>query len=98
MAYSPASNTTQTATLAQLATVYYKKEGLDVLRQMNRFLSVCEPDDIPQRAGKTVQWFRYSTFSANTSPSSEGVVGTGLQLTTATLTGTVVQYSDFLSI
>lgn len=98
MAYSPASNTTQTPTISHVATIYYAKEGLDVLRQMNRFYSVCEPDDIPQRTGRQIQWFRYSTFAANTTPSAEGVVGTGLSLTTNTVTATVAQYSDFLSI
>jgi N4-gp56 family major capsid protein len=98
LAYAPASNSTATPSITHLATVYYKKDGLDVLRQMNRFMAVCEPDDIPQRAGKTVQWFRYSTFSANTNPSSEGVIGNGLALTTATITATVQQYSDFGSI
>lgn len=98
MAYSPASNTTQTPSVQHLATVFYKREGLDVLRQMNRFMGVCEPDNIPARSGKTVQWFRYSTFSANTNPSAEGVVGTGLSLTTSTISATVDQYSDFLSI
>lgn len=98
MAYSPASNTTQSAGLTHLATVFYKREGLSVLRQMNRFMSVCEPDDIPSRSGKTVQWFRYSTFSANVVPSAEGVVGNGLSLTTTTVSATVDQYSDFLSL
>ncbi len=78
MDYAPASNTTQSASLQHLATVYYNREGLSVLRQMNRFMAVCEPDNIPARSGKTVQWYRYSTFAANTLPSAEGVVGNGL--------------------
>lgn len=98
MAYAPASNTTQTASLAHLASVYYKREALDVLRQMNRFMAVCEPDDIPQRSGKTVQWYRYSTLAANTIPSAEGVVGNGLSLTTNTISATADQFSDFGSI
>lgn len=98
MPYSPASNVTSTPSISHLATVFYKREGLDVLRQMNRFMGVCEPDNIPARSGKTVQWFRYSTFAANSSPSAEGVVGTGLSLTTSTVSATVDQYSDFLSL
>src|SRR6185369_12331923 len=98
MAYSPSPNTTQTGSLAHLATVLYKKEGLDVLRQMNRFVAACEPDNLPARSGKTVQWYRYSTFAANVVPSAEGVVGNSLQLTTATVSATVNQYSDFITI
>lgn len=98
MAYSPASNTTQSAGLTHLASVFYDREGLDVLRQMNRFMGVCEPDDIPARSGKTVQWYRYSTLAANTTPSAEGVVGNGLALTTTTVSATADQYSDFASV
>ena len=89
MAYSPASNTTNTATLAHLATVYYKTRALDQLKQMFMFLEGTEPDDIPQRVGKTVQWYRYTLFGANTTASSEGVVGTGLPLTSTTVSATV---------
>ena len=98
MAYQPASNTTSTGTLAHLATVYYNTRALDQVRQMFRFLGVTEPDQIPMRVGKTVQWFRYALFAANTSPTSEGLVGAGLPLTTSTVSATVSEYSDFLTI
>jgi len=98
MAYSPASNTTNTATLAHLATVYYKTRALDQLKQMFMFLEGTEPDDIPQRVGKTVQWYRYTLFGANTTASSEGVVGTGLPLTSTTVSATVSEYSDFITL
>lgn len=55
MAYSPAGNTTQSGSIAHLASVFYKKTALDTLRQMNRFVAACEPDNIPQRSGKTVR-------------------------------------------
>lgn len=98
MAYAPASNTTQTPSLTHLASVYYNREGLSVLRQMNRFMSVCEPDQIPARSGKTVQWYRYSTLAANVLPSAEGVIGNPLTLTTTTVSATADQFSDSLSI
>lgn len=97
MAYQPAGVTTQSSTLAHLATVHYKREALDTLRQMFRFANVCEPDEIPLRVGKTAQWYRYSVFGANTTPSSEGVVGTSLVPTTATISATVSEYSDFIT-
>jgi N4-gp56 family major capsid protein len=98
MAYTPASNTTNTATLAHLATVYYKTRALDQLKQMFMFLEGTEPDDIPQRVGKTVQWFRYTLFGANTTPAAEGVIGTGLPLTSTTISGTVSEYADFITL
>ncbi len=98
MAYAPAANTTQSAGLTHLATVYYRKVALDRLYQSMRFQAVCEPDDIPKRSGKTVQWFRFSLLSANTTPSAEGVIGNGLPLTSTTVSATVDQYSDFTSV
>jgi N4-gp56 family major capsid protein len=98
VAYQPAANSTQTASLAHLATVYYKKVGLDKLYQSLRFMSACEPDDVPSRSGKTVQWFRFDLLGANTTPSAEGVVGTGIPLTSRTISATVDQYSDFTSL
>lgn len=98
MAYTPASNTTLSPNLAHLATVYYKKTALDQLMQMFQFLEGTEPDDIPQRSGKTVQWFRYALLTANSTPSSEGTVGTGLGLTSSTISATVQEYSDFLTL
>ena len=98
MAYQPASNNTTTTSLAHLATVWYNRRALDQLKQMFRFLGGTEPDIIPQRVGKTVQWFRYTLLPANTTPSAEGTVDAGLQLTTTTVSATVSEYSDFATI
>lgn len=54
MAYSPASNTTNTGTLTHLATVYYERTALDQLTKMFRFRQATMPDVIPLRSGKTV--------------------------------------------
>ena len=97
MAYQPASNTTSTATLAHLASVYYNREALDTLRTKFLFWQGVSNKEIPQRNGKTVQFFRFGTFGANTTAKTEGQVGTGLSLTTTTVSATVSQYADFLS-
>jgi len=97
LTYTPPSNATTTASLAHLATVWYNRRALDQLKQMFRFLPLTEPDIIPQRVGKTVQWFRYTLFVANPNPSAEAV-GAGLPLTTTTVSATVSQYSDFATI
>lgn len=95
--YTPPGNTTQSTGLTHLATVYYKKKGLDVLKRRLRFQSVCEPDIIPLRSGQTVQYYRYTLPIANTTPSGE-LVGTSLALATSTISATVSQYSDFYSL
>jgi len=98
MAYTPASNTTLTPSLAHLATVHYETVALDQLTQLFMFLEGTEPDDIPQRVGKTIQWFRYTLLTANTTPSTEGTVPTGLPLTSTTVSATVSEYSDFITL
>lgn len=97
MAYAPASNTTLTPSLTHLATVYYNRKALDQLTQMFMFREGTEPDVMPLRSGKTMQWYRYSLFGANTTPASEGTVGTGLTLTTTTVSATVSEYADYLT-
>jgi N4-gp56 family major capsid protein len=98
MAYSPAGNTTTTAGLAHLATVWYNRRALDQLKKRFRFYNACEPDMVPRRSGKTVQWFRYSLLGANTTPAPEGTVGNSNTLNTVTLSGTVSEYSDFITV
>ena len=98
MAYAPAGNTASSAALTHLATVYYKKTGLDVLRKRLRFMAASEPDILPRRSGPTVQWYRYTLPTSSSTPSSDGVVGTSLGLATSTISATVSQYSDYYSL
>jgi len=98
MAYSPATNLTTTGTLQHLATVYYARKALDQLMVMFRFLLGTEPDVLPLRSGKTIQWYRYNLFTANTTPASEGTVGQGIGLSSGTVSATVSEYADFLTI
>lgn len=98
MSISPAANTTQTPTLAHYPAFYYDRLSLDRLEQMFRFAGVCETNHtIPAGAGKTTQMYRFTLPGANTTPSAEGVVGTGFTQTSTTVSATVEQYSDFTS-
>jgi len=98
MAYSPSPNTTVSAPLAHLATVWYNRRALDQLKRRFRFYNACEPDMVPRRSGKTVQWFRYVLLGANTTPAPEGTVTNSNTLSTVTLSGTVSEYQDFITV
>ena len=89
MAYSPASNLTTSPSLTHLATVYYERNALDQLMKKFMFRMGTVPDVMPLRSGKTVQFYRYSLLGANITPASEGTVGTGITLTTTTISATV---------
>lgn len=98
MAYSPAGNLTGTSGINHLATVWYNRKALDQLKKRFRFYNACEPDMIPRRSGKTVQWFRYTLLGSNTSAASEGAIGTSNTLATTTVSGSVSEYSDYITV
>lgn len=98
MAYSPATNLTTSPGLPHVQVTYYKKKALDRLTKKFLFRNACMTDMIPKQEGRTVQWFRYFNLSANTTPSAEGTVGTGISPTSRVVAATVSQYTAFLTI
>jgi len=96
--YYPAGNTTGTSTIAHLATVYYDRLSLKTVRKNFKFWELVDDKVLPLKNGKTIQFYRYSNFGANTTAAPEGNVGTSLQLTTTTVSATVSQYTDFISL
>lgn len=98
MAYQPAGTTTGSAGLSHLQSIYYKRRALDRLQKKFRFRQMCDKDNLPKYNGRTVQFFRYSNFSANTTQTVEGTVGSPISPTSKVLGATVSQYSAFLTI
>lgn len=101
MAYTPVptGQTTQTSSLAHLQTILYKKKTLDRLQTKFVFRQICMDDSLPKMSGKTVQWFRYTNLTANTTPKSpEGAVGTSTYITSKTVSCTVSQYTNFITV
>jgi N4-gp56 family major capsid protein len=98
MAYQPAGNTSSSAGLAHLANVYYRKKGLDRLQKKFVFRDATMKDMLPKQVGRTVQFFRYVNFGANTVPTTEGVVGTSLSMTSHVVGATVSQYTAFITV
>jgi N4-gp56 family major capsid protein len=98
MAYSPAGNLTTSAGLGHLQQVYYKKKALSRLQKKFKFRMACMMDSIPRMSGRTVQWYRYSNFTANTTPTTEGTVGTSLSLTSKPVSATVSQFTSFITV
>lgn len=98
MAYSPATNLTTSAGLPHVQTVIYKKKALDRLTKKFLFREACMSDMIAKQEGRTVQWFRYFNLAANTTPTTEGTVGTGVSPSSRVVSATVSQYTAFLTI
>jgi len=98
MPYSPATNSTGSSQFTHLATVYYDRLALTSLRKKFMFWKFVDYRSLPKKSGKLIQFYRYSQLGANTTPTSEGVVGTGLSMAASTtVQATVSQYSDFIS-
>lgn len=98
MAYQPAGNLTTSAGLSHLAAILYRKKGLDRLQKKFVFRSACSKDTLQRMSGRTVQFYRYTNLSANTTPTTEGTVGTSLSLTSKVVQATVSQYSAFITV
>jgi N4-gp56 family major capsid protein len=103
MAYAPATNTTNTASLPHYQAIYYNKRALDNITKTFIFSEPAMKDSLPKRSGKTVQWYRSilsaivpATITAH--DGFEGSVGTGITMTSAIVSATVSQYTDFMSI
>ena len=96
--YAPAGNTTGTAGLAHLATVWYNRRALTTLRKHTHFHRAGKNDDLPLQNGKTVQWFRPTEFGVNITATTEGSPGTSLEMATSTISATVSQFSDYITL
>lgn len=97
MAYQPASVLTSTAGLSHLASIYYDRVAVENLKANLPFVAATSRRKLPDRNGKTIQLFGYDLLPANTTPGTEGTVGTGINPTTSVRTVTVNQYFDFAS-
>lgn len=96
MAFAPAS--VKTTSVAHAQEKFHKREALDQILKKFIFHSVGEKDNLAKMSGKTVQWFRYLKFAANTATKAEGEVGTGIDMASEVFSATVSQYTDFMTI
>lgn len=98
MAYQPAGNLTSSAGLSHLQAILYRKKALDRLQKKFVFRQACSKDMLQRSSGRTVQFFRYTNFGANVTPTTEGTVGTSLSLTSKIVQATVSQFSAFITV
>ena len=97
MPYSPASVLTTTGTLAHLVSRWYDRVAVGNLKSNLAFVPATSRRRLPNANGKTFQIYSYDTFAANTTPGSEGTVGTGIAPTTVVREVTVQQYFDYVN-
>ena len=98
MAYVPTSMTTATPGLQGLDRIFYVRKALDRLQKKFLFRKPCDPEDLPLHSGRTATWYRYNNLTADTTTATEGTVGTGGTINAQTLTATVSQFVNFISL
>lgn len=98
MAYTPAGNLTTSAGLSHLAAILYKKKALDRLQKKFVFRKACMKENLQRMSGRTAQFFRYTNFAAQTTPTTEGTVGSSLTMSSQIVQATVSQYSAFITV
>jgi len=98
MAYQPAGNTTSSPGLSHLTAILHRKKALNRLTKKFVFRQACTKDMLQRSSGRTVQFFRYTNFGTNTTPTTEGTVGTSLSLTSKVVQATVSQFSAFITV
>lgn len=98
MAYAPAGTTTQSPGLNHMANViYFARKGLSRLMPNLYFTQVGNPQTLPLKSGRTIQWFRRGLPSVDTTPKADGVIPNPIPQTSNILTSTVEEYGDFMS-
>lgn len=90
--------TTGTAGLSGEMKTYYSDYLADNAKANLIHDQFAQKVTIPENCGKTIEFRSYSNLSKALSPLTEGVTPTGSGLTVGTVTSTVNQYGDFITL
>lgn len=92
------SNTNTLATLSQEAKTFYDKTLLQRLVPVLVFAKYGQKKSLKSRSGKTIEFRKFTSLDAATTPLTEGVTPTGKNLAVTAITATVNQYGDYVEI
>jgi N4-gp56 family major capsid protein len=92
-------NITSRTTIPAEVDAVYNRTGLLRVTNDFKYTKWAQVRDIAANAGTTtIKFYRYGNLTAATTPLVEGVTPTGKQLSRTTITGTVQQYGDFVTL
>jgi len=92
--------TETTSTLSGAVKTYYERVLLDRLLANyvhGQFAQTGTTRVIPQSGGKTIEWRRYASLTAATTPLTEGSTPAGSNASVTQVTATPGQYGDFIT-
>jgi len=90
--------TTSTGTLSQELRTFYDRNLLSRLLPQLVWALFGQPKPMPANEGQTVNFRRFASLSAATTPLVEGVTPVGNDLSVSAVTVTPAQYGDFIKI
>lgn len=93
-----AIQTTATGTLSPELRTFYDRNLLSRLLPRLVWTLFGQPKPMPSREGQTVNFRRFSSLAAATTPLSEGVTPSSTELTVTQITATPAQYGAFVEV
>lgn len=92
------TNTTGTVGFPNAIAIYYDKRLLERLEIELRFDQFGDKKPMPKRMGNEIKWTRYTNFTANTTPLTEGTTPSGLTLASVQISAIPLQYGDYVAL
>lgn len=93
-----ATQTTGTGTLSPTIQTYYDKKLLARMIANFVHLQFGQKRPVPKGSGKTIDFRKFSSLAAATTPLTEGVTPSGNAITITNVTATVSQYGDYIEV
>jgi len=89
---------TDTALIPGILQQYYDRTLLENTKPKLVFYQYGQKRGLPQGSGKTIQFRKWGTFDANTTPLTEGQPPNGQKMEQTEVTATIKQYGDFVAL
>jgi len=89
------NNTTGTSSLSAKMAVYYDRVALDNLKKHLVYHGLGTQKALPMNSGKTIQWFRRTPGTVNTTALTEGTVPSNIGLSATSVSAVLSQYGQW---
>lgn len=86
---------TDTSNFSAATQTYYRKQAFDFARKNLYFQRSGMQENIPDNGGQTISVYRVDNMAAATTPISEGVVPSDVNLTSTTYSALILQYGNW---
>jgi len=86
------------ASFADHIDSFLEKKFLSRLEATLHLAKFGKKKSLPAHGGNTIKWNRFANFSANTTPLVDGTTPDGLALSSSSVSATVNQYGDYVTI